>query len=105
MADDSSSGIVWFIAGLGIGAALGVLYAPKSGRETREALISAADESKEAVRERARQYREQAQGWYDKGRETVAQQKDQFRNAFEAGRQAYREATDPASAPETTPKG
>lgn len=105
MADDSSSGIVWFIAGLGIGAALGVLYAPKSGRETREAILNAADEGKQAVSERARQYREQAEGWYEKGRNTVAQQKDQFRSAFEAGRQAYREATEPASTPETTPKG
>ena len=103
MADDSSNGILWFLAGLGVGAALGVLYAPKSGRETREALINAADESKEAVRERSRQYREQAQGWYEKGRDSVAQQKEQFRSAFEAGRQAYREATEPA--PEGTPKG
>ena len=28
-------GLVWLLAGLGIGALLGVLYAPKSGRETR----------------------------------------------------------------------
>jgi len=103
MADDSSSGIVWFIAGLGIGAALGILYAPKSGRETRESLLTAADEGKEVVRERARQYREQAEKWYEKGRDAVAQQKDQFRSAYEAGRQAYREATEPA--PEGTPKG
>jgi gas vesicle protein len=102
MADDSSNGILWFLAGLGVGAALGVLYAPKSGRETREAILNAADESKQVVRERAKQYREQAQGWYDKGLETVAQQKDQFRSAFEAGRQAYREATEPTS--EGTPK-
>ena len=102
MADDSSNGILWFLAGLGVGAALGVLYAPKSGRETREQLLNAADEGKQAVRERARQYREQAQGWYDKGVETVAQQKEQFRNAFEAGRQAYREATEPT--PEGTTK-
>lgn len=102
MADDSSNGILWFLAGLGVGAALGVLYAPKSGRETREALLSAAEEGQEAVRERARQYREQAQGWYEKGKDTVAQQKEQFRSAFEAGRQAYREATEPAT--EGTPK-
>ncbi len=102
MADDSSNGLLWFLAGLGVGAALGVLYAPKSGRETREAIMNAADEGREAMRERAKQYRDQAQQWYDKGREAVSQQKDQFRNAFEAGRQAYREATE---APEGTPKG
>ena len=26
----------WFLAGLGVGAVVGILYAPKSGRETRE---------------------------------------------------------------------
>jgi gas vesicle protein len=99
MADDSSNGIVWFIAGLGIGAALGILYAPKSGRETRESLLSAADESRDAVRDRAKQYREQAEKWYEKGRDAVSQQKDQFRSAFEAGKQAYREATEPEGTP------
>lgn len=94
MADDSSSsGFLWFLAGLGIGAAVGVLYAPKSGRETREALLNYADEGRNAVSERARQYREQAQQWYERGRDMVSQQKEQVRSAYEAGRQAYREAT------------
>jgi gas vesicle protein len=99
MADDSSNGIVWFLAGLGVGAALGILYAPKSGRETRESLLNAADESREAVRERTRQYREQAEKWYEKGRDAVSQQKEQFNSAFEAGKRAYREATEPEGSP------
>ena len=45
------------------------------------------------VRERARQAREQASQWADRGREAVSQQKEQFRSAYEAGRQAYRETT------------
>ncbi len=106
MADDSSSsGIMWFLAGLGLGAALGVLYAPKSGRETREAILNAANEGRDLVRDRAREYRDQAQQWYERGKDSVAQQKEHLRSAFEAGRQAYREATT-EPAPETgTPKG
>lgn len=99
MADDNSSGFLWFLAGLGIGAAVGVLYAPKSGRETREDILRAAEDGRELVRDRARQYRNQAGEWVDRGKEAVTQQKEQFRSAFEAGRQAYREAT---SEPETT---
>ena len=38
MAEDSGNSFVWFILGLGIGAVAGVLYAPQSGRETREML-------------------------------------------------------------------
>ena len=99
MADDSSNGFLWFLAGLGIGAAVGVLYAPKAGRETREDILRAAEDGRDLVRDRARQYRNQAGEWVDRGKEVVTQQKDQFRSAFEAGRQAYREAT---TEPETT---
>ena len=36
------SGLGWFLAGLGIGALAGVLYAPKAGKETREDLVASA---------------------------------------------------------------
>ena len=101
MADETGNGILWFLAGLGVGAALGVLYAPKSGQETRDAILNAAEEGGDAVRERARHYREQAEDAMHRGREYVNQQTDQIRSAFEAGRQAYREAT-AAPAPEGT---
>jgi len=95
MADNDSNSFLWFLAGLGIGAVAGVLYAPRSGSETREALRSRAEEGTNFVRDRARQAREQASGWADRGREALNQQKEQFRSAYEAGRQAYTEATRP----------
>ena len=91
--NDGGSGFLWFLAGLGIGAAVGILYAPKSGGELRQQLRDAAEERGNAVRARARQAREQAGTWADKGRDYLSQQKDQIRSAYEAGRQAYREAT------------
>lgn len=93
MADRDGNSLLWFLAGLGIGAAVGVLYAPRSGSETREVLKTRADEGRDYIRDRARQAREQASDWVDKGREIVSQQKDQFRTAYEAGRQAYHETT------------
>ncbi|HSS98032.1 MAG TPA: YtxH domain-containing protein, partial [Terriglobales bacterium] len=68
---DSGNSLLWFLAGLGIGAAVGVLYAPRSGSETREALLARAEEGREYMRERAREAREQASDWVDKGREVV----------------------------------
>src|SRR5262249_59180615 len=94
MSDRDSSGVLWFFAGLGIGAAVGVLYAPRSGSETREALRARAEEGRDYVRDRAREAREQAGEWIDKGREVVGQQKEQFRSAYEAGRQAYHKEVD-----------
>jgi gas vesicle protein len=99
MSDHEGSSFGWFLAGLGLGAVVGVLYAPRSGSETREALLSRAEEGREYVRGRAREAREQATEWVDRGRDVVNQQKDQFRAAYEAGRQAYQEATTETAAP------
>lgn len=101
MSDRDSNGLVWFLAGLGIGALAGILYAPRSGDETREAIRSKAEEGREYMRQRARQAREQAGAWADKGRSAINQQKEQFRSAYEAGRQAYQEATHPEDATTT----
>ena len=93
MSDRDGNSFVWFLAGLGIGAVVGVLYAPRSGEETREVLLSKAQEGRERVRHQARRARQQAEDWMDRGRDVVSQQKEQFRAAYEAGRQAYHETT------------
>ena len=101
MSDREGNSFVWFLAGLGLGALVGVLYAPRPGTETREVLRARAEEGRDYVRTRAREAREQAAEWADRGRDVVNQQKEQFRSAYEAGRQAYREATTEAGAPKS----
>jgi gas vesicle protein len=93
MSDDSSNGLVWFLAGLGVGATLGLLYAPKAGRELREDIRGSAGSGRDYAAERAQRVREQAGEWVDRGREVLNQQKEQFKSAFDAGRQAYRDVT------------
>ena len=93
MAEREGNGFLWFLAGLGVGAVVGVLYAPKSGDELRDELRSRAREGGERARHHARRAREQANDWMDRGREAFNQQKEQFRSAYEAGRQAYNETT------------
>ncbi len=92
MSDRDNNSFLWFLAGLGVGAVIGVLYAPKSGAETRQAIRMKAEEATDFVVNRARQAREQAAEWFDKGKDMVSHQKDQFKSAYEAGRQAYKEA-------------
>ena len=60
--EKQSSGFSWFLAGLGIGALIGVLYAPKAGRETREDLMSSARESTEYLKQRGREAADQVGG-------------------------------------------
>ena len=99
MADDRGNGFMWFLAGLGLGALVGVLYAPKSGRETRQALLDAAQDGREYLTERGTGVRTQVDDWVNRGKEVLSQQKDQFRAAYEAGRQAYNKATESATEP------
>lgn len=93
MSERNGSGALWFLFGIGIGAVVGLLYAPQSGAETREILMAKAEEGREFVRKRAREARDQAGEWADRGKEAYNSQKEQIRSAVEAGRQAYREKT------------
>jgi gas vesicle protein len=94
MAEDNGNSFLWFLAGLGLGAVVGVLYAPRPGHETRDEIAQRAEDSREYVVNRARQAREQAQQWAEKGKSFYQQQKDQFKTAFDAGKEAYQEATE-----------
>ncbi len=90
---NGSGGVLWFLAGIGIGAAVGILFAPHSGEETRQILMSKAEEGRDYVKKRTQEAREQAGQWAARGKEVINSQKEQLRSAVEAGRQAYREKT------------
>jgi gas vesicle protein len=81
-----------FLAGLGIGVAVGMLFAPKAGGETRELLKSKAGESKKYLRQRSVELKDQAGDLLDKGKDVLNRQKDTLADALDAGKQAYRDA-------------
>src|SRR5580658_10499966 len=91
-------GLANFFLGLGIGVGLGVLFAPKSGEETRDLLLTKADEGKEFLKKQAVDSRESASDLASdamaKGREVINRQKDVLSDAIDAGKQAYREKVD-----------
>jgi hypothetical protein len=59
--------------------------------------MAKAEEGRDYVRKRARDARGQAEEWADRGKEALKSQKESFRSAVEAGRQAYREKTTAAT--------
>jgi gas vesicle protein len=69
-----------------------MLFAPKSGEETRELLKNKAGESGEFLKQRGAELKDTASGWVDKGKEALNRQKDTLSEAVDAGRQAYRDA-------------
>jgi gas vesicle protein len=124
MADENNGGFAWFLAGLGIGALVGVLYAPKSGKETRDDLKAGALDAKERAtklygdasdqvadyvrqgRDTANEYVDKGREYYekgrtqwndyvDKGKELIQTQADAAKAAVEAGKTVYVEKTTP----------
>ena len=93
MANDAGSKASFFIVGLGIGALLGILFAPKSGEETREYLSGRADEGREYAQKKARELRERAEDLIERSKEIMSRQKDAISSAVEAGKETYKRET------------
>jgi gas vesicle protein len=104
MAEDNKvQSLAWLAAGLGIGALVGILFAPKSGRETREDIARGAREGTEYLRTRTKRAVEQAGTLAEKGKERIGEYVERGRSlvdeqsnrvtaAIETGREAYRTA-------------
>ncbi len=70
---EGGSTFSWFLAGLGLGSLLGVLYAPRPGQQTREELVESALGSTEYVRQRSREATRAAAEYAARGKEQAAQ--------------------------------
>src|SRR6201988_1625305 len=77
------NGLSSFLLGLGVGVAIGMLFAPKSGEETRELIKNKAGEGGEFLKQRSSELKDTASGWVDKGREAVGRQKENLNEAME----------------------
>ncbi|MGA3294040.1 MAG: YtxH domain-containing protein [Candidatus Acidiferrales bacterium] len=93
MADNVGAKVSFFMVGLGIGALIGILFAPKSGEETREYLSSKADEGREYAQRKARELRERAEDLIERSKEIMSRQKDAISNAVDAGKETYKRET------------
>ncbi|MBK9166784.1 MAG: YtxH domain-containing protein [Bryobacterales bacterium] len=100
---DSNHGLGYFIVGLGVGVAVGMLMAPKSGEETRRILREKADEGRDYMKhrvdegrdyvvKRSSELRETATGAVERGKDVLHRQKEQLSSAIDAGKQAYHES-------------
>lgn len=86
------NGLSSFLLGLGVGVGIGMLFAPKSGSETREIIKNKAGEGTDYLKQRSSDAKQTASEWVDKGKEMLGRQKDNLSDAVEAGKQAYRDA-------------
>jgi gas vesicle protein len=102
MSDDRNAGaagiILSFLMGGLTGAALAILFAPRSGKETRDILgdrfregAERGRELKDRLADRGREFVDEATGYVEKQKESLNSRKDRLAAAVEAGRQAYRD--------------
>jgi len=85
MARDQAAGagsiLLAFLLGAVSGAAVALLYAPQTGRETRDYLGDKAEEARRRAADAAA-----------KGREAINQGRETLNTAIERGREAYQQA-------------
>ncbi len=89
--DNGGSQVGFFLAGLGIGAVIALLFAQRSGKETREYIVHKAEEGRDFVMTKSEEIRKQAEDAVEKGRDLVTKQKELLSAALEAGKQAYQD--------------
>jgi gas vesicle protein len=90
MDDNDGSRFFYFLTGLGMGALIGVLFAPQSGERTRELIADKAEEGREFLLSKSRELRNQAADYVERGKEVLAEQREQLVAAVDAGKKAYR---------------
>ena len=85
----ASNRLPYFVAGLGIGAAAGLLLAPKRGEDTREDIARAVEDGRGYVSDTSDSLRAAATEAVQRGKEAVHSQRDLLQSALDAGVKAY----------------
>lgn len=78
-----------FLLGFGIGITVGVLFAPKSGPESRDYIGTKASEGTDYLLKQGQQLKDSAADLLDRGKTVVMNQKDKVMGAAEQATQAY----------------
>ena len=83
---NGGSGFSWFLAGLGLGSLLGVLYAPRPGEQTREELLAGALGTRERARQRGLEVTRTAGDYVERGKGQLSNYKSQLGDYVEKGK-------------------
>jgi len=90
MAENNSGEVILaFILGGIIGAVAGILYAPRTGKETREKLIGMGEDFADKFEGMTEDVKIKAKKVVTDGREKIISQKERLEDAFEAGKKAF----------------
>ena len=91
MSDRLADFVKGLLVGGAIGAVLGILYAPKSGKETREDICRKTDDLLAKAKDEYELAAKKVSELAEKGKETVQDSRSRLKRAVDAGVEAYRE--------------
>jgi gas vesicle protein len=80
--NNNASSLVWFLTGAAAGAAIALLYAPQSGRQSRKFIQRKTEGGQEALADIGKDVLDRGREYYDKGRK-IAEEAGEL---FERGR-------------------
>ena len=95
---EDSHNACYFLLGIGIGASIGILFAPKAGSETRELLQAKSQEGMDALQRQGQDLHDLAVETIERGKQRVQSQMKNLANAFAAGKRAFHETIKQARA-------
>ena len=75
---EQSNTLVWFLAGAVVGVSIAMLYAPQSGRDTRQFISDKTQQTKDAVGDSSRDLLEAGRDMFERGRRLVEDAADLF---------------------------
>jgi len=84
MSRPNTEKFLWLLAGMGVGAGIALLFAPKTGRETRRYLAGKAREGRDRVVEAGEEFMDRGKKVYEHGKAVV----DEAMEFVDRGRRA-----------------
>ena len=82
MEKDSGSSVAWFLAGAAAGAAIALLYAPKTGKDTRKMIHKTTRQGARAVESTGQELMDRGKELYERGQKIA----EEAAELFERGR-------------------
>ena len=95
MRNDGSANLIWFLAGLGLGTAAGILLAPQPGSDTRRMIGAHAGDARHYLSTHGHDYYERGRELYERGRHLADEAAEMFGEGRRLVEEARREATNP----------
>jgi gas vesicle protein len=86
---NSGESILAFLLGAAIGAALGILFAPAAGKDTRKKLLEAVEDLQDKAEDMAIQTKEKVKEKVAEAENFISEEKERLAAAVAAGKKAY----------------